>query len=166
VQPGYTPLHFILKEASCRTFNDGKGFWALELLDEIREQGSLEISKQSLLQMLRLLKFEEIELTHTYCRISIHIPIKQGLSKDEIEEIMDEEKELAMILNQEMEQLEKTIGNRFELHLLEALFKLQRRTQKESEKYLQLTNPPVYRLSSTDEFCPERVDHNHLGEIL
>jgi hypothetical protein len=71
-----------------------------------------------------------------------------------------------MILSQEMEQLEKTIGDSFELHLLEALFKLQCRTQKDSEKYLQPTSPLVRRLSSTDEFCPKRVDHNHLGEIL
>jgi hypothetical protein len=81
-----------LKETSCRTFNDGKGIWALELLDEISEQGSLDISKQSLFQMLRLLKFEEIELTHTYCRSSIHMSVEQGLSKDEIEEIMDEKR--------------------------------------------------------------------------
>ena len=51
----------------------------------------MDISKQSLFQMLRLLKFEEIELTHTYCRSSIHMSVEQGLSKDEIEEIMDDD---------------------------------------------------------------------------
>jgi ankyrin repeat protein len=163
---GCTPLHFILKETSCREFNFGKDIWALELLDAIREQGDFDISKQSLLQMLHLLKFEEIELTHTCCRSSIFMSMEPKLSKDEIEEIMDEEKELAMVLDQEMEQLEKAIGDSLELHLLKALFKLQCRIQEESEKCLQPTNPPVRRLSSADKFCPKRVDHNHLGEIF
>jgi hypothetical protein len=126
-----------LKETSCRNFNKGKNIWALELLNAIRKQRSFDISKQSLLQMLRLLKFGEIELTHTCCRRSICMSIEPKLSKDEIEEIMDEEKELAMILDQEIDQLEKTICDCFEFHLLEALFKLQDGTLKESERYLQ-----------------------------
>jgi hypothetical protein len=78
--------------------------------------------------------------THTYstcCRRSICTSMEPKLSKDEIEEIMDEEKELAMILDQEIDQLEKTICDCFEFHLLEALFKLQDGTLKESERYLQ-----------------------------
>lgn len=65
-----------------------------------------EHSRQFFLEMIRLSKFEQAELTHTCCRFVDHGDrLWISLDEEDVDEILDEEEELSAALDQEMSAL-------------------------------------------------------------
>ena len=68
----------------------------------MKEVKGLEVVKQCLLDLLRLVKFYELELTYT-CRRDTDILADQKVIEDEeVKEIIDEEREIVEALELEM----------------------------------------------------------------
>jgi ankyrin repeat protein len=131
-QSGCTPLHMVLKESSSRYLNFGKDIWAVEVLNAVEEHKGLGSAKHCLLTMLRMITFEELELTHTCCRKGLCLARK--FEEDEIREIMDEEEEMIAILERQMGELESSAGSDSEAALIEAIFRLSLKAQKDNEE--------------------------------
>jgi hypothetical protein len=126
----------VLKERSSRYLNFGKDIWAVEVLNAVKEHKDLGSAKHSLLTMLRMIKFEELELTHTCCRKEpfLATEFEQKFEEDEIREIMDEEEEMIAILECQMEELGSSAGSDSEAALIEAIFRLGLKAQKDNEE--------------------------------
>jgi ankyrin repeat protein len=86
-------------------------FLSLEWLNLILEVNGLEAAKHCLLDMIRLVRFEELGLTHTCCRnpSSKWKAVWTTLDEDEVDEILDEEKEMVMDLESQMCEIEKDV---------------------------------------------------------
>ncbi|RDL36101.1 uncharacterized protein BP5553_06713 [Venustampulla echinocandica] len=122
-QSGCTPSHTMLKETQKSILNCRYDIWAFEYIDILKETRGPETAKNCLMDMLRLLKFQDLDLTHTCCRGS-HLDRNYSgrrIEDEEVEEIQDEEKELIEILEQEMRDVEKTLGDDTEDQLLTAV---------------------------------------------
>jgi len=135
---GCLPIHIILKQqrhqiwapnsnrGPCALIQLGPYIMGLEWLHLVNDIQGFHVAKSVLLDMIRLVKFESLELTHTCCRkVSSH---KSGLwpdlEADEVDEIMDEEKDLILILEKEMEDIEKALCQDLEEIWLQELTKL------------------------------------------
>lgn len=114
---GCTPSHLLLKRPHRSYWTTTNGVWAFEYLDLVREASGPETVKTCLLDMLRLLKFQDLELTHT-CRQDIWW--EKHIEGEEIEEIHNEEMEIIEILEKEMRAIEKSLGDNFEEQLMNA----------------------------------------------
>jgi hypothetical protein len=117
---GCKPSQLLLKRSRdpvCRA-------WALEYLDIVRTTIDSETAKHCLLDMLRVLKFEELELNHTCCRtLYQYLDDSHKLEDEEIEEIHEEEMELAELLDQEMQDIENCLGDNYDEALLSAILR-------------------------------------------
>jgi hypothetical protein len=90
----------------------------------MKEVKGLEAAKQCLLDLLRLVKFHELELTHTCCPATDILAGRRVMEDDEVEEIMDEEREIVEALELEMQEIEKTLATDLDQALLSAIFQL------------------------------------------
>jgi len=131
---GCTPSHVIVGRKSW-WFGTQEHIWFLEFLEIVKETCGFEVAKQCLLDMLRRAKFQELELTHTCCRgLHSYALLYRHIEDEEIDEIMDEEKEMVEILEQEMGDVEKLLGDDFEQLLLTAIFQLSFQAKKASQE--------------------------------
>jgi ankyrin repeat protein len=105
---GCTPSNLILKE-HIMSSGSRKDIWAMEFLSLVKETTSVETAKQCLLDMLRLVKFEELELIHT-CHLESYFfhSLKDDnvVDDEDVEEILDEGKEVIETLEHEMLDME------------------------------------------------------------
>jgi ankyrin repeat protein len=120
---GCTPSQLVLKGQKGYDYPfsaERHDIWAFEYLDIVKEAGAPETVKCCLLDMLRLLKFQELELTHTCRRESSCFSGYFGhkIDKEEIEEIQMEEMEMIESLEQEMRDIEQSLEDDFEEQLL------------------------------------------------
>lgn len=119
---GCNPSHLLLKKSG--DFGPECSAWALEYLEIVRTAVDSETAKHCLLDMLRVLKFEELELTHTCCK-ELH-PFSHDLhivEDEEISEIHEEEIELAELLDKEMQDIENCLGDNYDEALLAAVLR-------------------------------------------
>lgn len=95
----------------------------IQILQELKGQ---RYARASVLRMLRLAAFEEMELTHTCCRKPLGRRKEPWttLDVDEVEEIMDEERELIQELEAHMMRVENVADHDLEDLLLQELGKL------------------------------------------
>ncbi|KAH6724452.1 hypothetical protein BKA61DRAFT_649362 [Leptodontidium sp. MPI-SDFR-AT-0119] len=95
----------------------------IQILQEVKGPG---YATASVLRMLRLVAFEEMELTHTCCRKPLGRRKESWttLDGDEVEEIMDEERELIEELEAHMRSVESVADHDLEDLLLQELGKL------------------------------------------
>jgi hypothetical protein len=104
---GCTPGLILLKEyrrnlgdVTHRSYQLGRHSWVnkwLQILTALEE--GFEYRRCFFLDMIRLSKFEQLELTHTCCRfLNREDRCWTSLDEDEVDEILDEEKELIVIL--------------------------------------------------------------------
>ena len=103
-----------------------KDIWALEFYATVEALGGFETAKQCLLDMLRLVKFEELELTHTCLQESLFFAGLNGdtvMESEEVEEIWDEEKLTIQDLEKEMLDIEKLPRDKLLQLLLSAILK-------------------------------------------
>jgi ankyrin repeat protein len=130
---GCTPINILLKEyhelwERFPCLPRCQYFLGLEWLDLIRKINGLEYAKQCLLDIIRLVRFEELELTHTCCRRKLSTEWK-GLwtmfDEDEVDEILDEEKEDVAKLESQMCDIEKHMHSKHSGSELEAMFFLE-----------------------------------------
>ena len=122
---GCTPSNLILKEPPMMA-SGRKDIWALEFYATVEELGGFETAKQCLLDMLRLVKFEELELTHTCLQESFFFASLNGdtvMDSEEVEEIWDEEKLTIQDLEKEMLDIEKLPRDELLQLLLSAILK-------------------------------------------
>jgi hypothetical protein len=99
--------------------------------------------------MLRLAKFEELELTHTCCRKSclkgFPSTLWDLLDDDEIDEIMDEEKEIIQDLEFYMRRIEHDLSPNLEEAWMKELTKLlvaRNHLETSSGRHLKALEPP------------------------
>ena len=130
---GCTPSNRLLKEhfmtSSCR-----KDIWALEFYSAVEEVCGFEKAKKCLLDMLRLVKFEELEITHTCRQESFFFTSLNGdtaIEQEEVEEIFDEERVTIQDLEDDMLLIEQLPRDELEQVLLDAL--LRRKWDRELE---------------------------------
>lgn len=128
---GCTPINVLLKEyyklweIRYPCLPRCQYFLSLEWLDLIRKINGLEQAKQCLLDIIRLARFEELELTHTCCRRKIKSEWKGVwtlLDEDEIDEIVDEEREIIADLESQICEIEKNMHSKQSGSELEAMF--------------------------------------------
>jgi ankyrin repeat protein len=129
---GCTPISILLKEyhelweIRYPCLPRCQYFLGLEWLDLIRKINGLEHARQCLLDIIRLVRFEELELTHTCCRRRKLSTEWKGLwtlmDEDEADEILDEEKEGVSKLESQMCDIEKHIYLSYSGSELEAIF--------------------------------------------
>jgi ankyrin repeat protein len=123
---GCTPTHILLKEyrkfwtTGYHNLPRSQYYMSLEWLDLIRKVNGLASAKQCVLDMLRQVRFEELGLTHTCCRkaSSEWKGLWTNLDEDEVDEIMDEEKEIAEDLESQMCEIEMDIQSGSDLDTL------------------------------------------------
>jgi ankyrin repeat protein len=110
---GCTPGLLLLKEylywiSPYGPYPLGTYIWSLEYLQVIEDINGLICARKCLLEMIRLVRFEELELTHTCCQKRSQKGLWQTLvDENDIDEIMDEEKDIIQDLEQQMAELEK-----------------------------------------------------------
>lgn len=118
---GCTLSHAMVKEVTSTYWVGFRSdIWAFEYFDILKEILGPETAKQGLLDMLRLLKFQDLCLTHTCCP---GYELYWGMSavtmdQEEIEEIQDEEKETIEVLGHQMRDFEESLGDDPEDQLL------------------------------------------------
>ena len=110
---GCTPSNVLLKGRHHSFLKPANNIWAFEYLDIVKETSGLETVKACLLDILRLIKFHDLELTHT-CRHAVW----RDIEDEEIEEIHREEMEMIEILENEMRTVERSLGDDFEEQLM------------------------------------------------
>jgi hypothetical protein len=81
--------------------------WGMEFLSIVEELKGLDDSKRVLLGFLRKSHFEKIDITHVCCCKGSRIPgsdshSRKSMAEDDIDEIMDEEREFIAELETEM----------------------------------------------------------------
>ena len=110
---GCTPVYLLMKSA--RQANDypesqplAAYLWCFEWLEVILTIKGYETAKICLQAMLRLLNFEALELTHTCCRKKRYKTMWDTIDEDEVDEIMEEEKEMIEDLDRRMDDLEQS----------------------------------------------------------
>lgn len=122
-ESGCTPSHLALRGTFGAYHNDREDIWILEYVDIVREVKGHKAAEQCLLDVLRLVKFHELELTHTCHRHhDYNFLDERHIEEDEIKEIHDEEKELIDELEKEMQAIERTPPIDFDPELLGAIF--------------------------------------------
>ncbi|KAH8753749.1 ankyrin repeat-containing domain protein [Hyaloscypha sp. PMI_1271] len=121
---GCTPVHLMLQVTCWELFHRRANIWVLEFFAIMKEVKGLEAAKQCLLDLLRLVKFHELELTHTCCPATDILAGRRVMEDGEVEEIMDEEREIVEALEQEMQEIEKTLATDLDQALLTAIFQL------------------------------------------
>jgi len=143
---GCVPVNILLKEyrelwVNYKCLPRSQYFVVLEWLDLIRTVLGLEDAKQCLLDIIRVVRFEELELTHTCCRklSSKWKGLWTTLDEDEVDELLDEEKELIVDLESQMCQIEKDIhpgSNLDAIFFSEATKLIQIRTERQRSLFL------------------------------
>jgi hypothetical protein len=121
---GCTPAHLMLQGTYFKLFDRRANIWVLEFFAITKEVKGLEAAKQCLLDLLRLVKFHELELTHICCRDTHILADWKVMEDEEVEEIMDEEREIVEALELEMQDIEKALGTDLDQALLTAIFQL------------------------------------------
>jgi hypothetical protein len=114
---GCTPINVLLKEhrklweTPYLCLPRCQYFLCLEWFDLIRKIKGVECAKRCLLDMIRVIRFEELGLTHTCCRKVDSEPkgLWMSLDDEEVDEILDEEKELIFDFDSQMFEIEKDI---------------------------------------------------------
>lgn len=116
---GCTPAHILLK--AHHKFGKYAGsyplvqyIWSFEWLHLLKDVKGLESAKECVLDMLRLAKFEELNLTHTCCRKYHRKGPWHVIDEDEVFEIMDEEKEMIEDLELQMRKVEHGLSSNLE----------------------------------------------------
>jgi ankyrin repeat protein len=128
---GCTPSRFILSGAPSNFTHRTNAVWVFEFLSMVKEICGLETAKSVLLEIVRFLKFEELDMTHT-CQDWGHSPLlsSRKKSEEETEWIRSEQMELNEFLDEEMKEVERALDDYFEAPLLSAfscaLVKLER----------------------------------------
>jgi ankyrin repeat protein len=123
---GCTPSNFILKdlcrvESVLKEYDLSQYLGSLEWLQLLRVHKGLETANAALLDMIRMSRFEELELTHTCCRKHWSREPWQLLDDDEVDEIMDEEQEIIQGLEKELAAMQSSINESPEEFWLKAL---------------------------------------------
>jgi hypothetical protein len=122
---GCTFSHMLLNRISTKVLRHKKDIWSLEWLQAVQNSQGLKVARMCALDMLRLLYFEELELTHTCCRNAGYVfagdVLTRMIEKDEIDEIIDEEEELIQNLEITMREIEGSLGPNIEDVLIHAL---------------------------------------------
>jgi hypothetical protein len=119
---GCTPINILLKEYHCLweiqypCLPRCQYFLSLEWLDLIRKVNGLEQAKQCLLDIIRLVRFEELQLTHTCCRRKISSECKGPWSK------LDEDDEIIADLESQVGEIEEHIRSKHSGSEIEAIF--------------------------------------------
>ena len=144
-------------------------FLGLEWLDLIRKINGLEHTKQCLLDIIRIIRFEELELTHTCCRRRKLSTEWKGLwtmwDEDEADEILDEEKEGVSKLESQMCDIEKHMnlnhsGSGFEVMFFSEVTKLiQIRNKNQRSLFLKSQH---YSDTNVSPSCEHRKGYNLL----
>jgi len=133
---GCTPAHLLMKcrfqylhrkSESPDYCAIGQWIWSIEWLHMLQLIKGREFARNCLLDLMRLAKFEELELTHTCCRQHWYEP---DFDDDEIHEILDEEKETAEDLEQQMEEIGKFVCPEPDDRWITELSKLVKRRSK------------------------------------
>jgi ankyrin repeat protein len=112
---GCTPGILLLKEhlywiRRVCAYPLGAHIWSLEYLQAVADIRGTECAQRCLLEMIRIVRFEELELTHTCCRKQSQRGLWQTISDEsDIDEIMDEERDIIRDLDLQMEEVEKNI---------------------------------------------------------
>lgn len=145
---GCTPSSLILKEHPS-SLSIRQDIWAIEFYAMVEEESGFETAKHCILDMLRFIKFEELELTHTCRQETSFIEYAFGsgdetIDDDEVEEILDEEQELANTLEQDMLAIENLPRDDLEQLLLRTIQR--RKWDRELEMNSQFI-PPIDRVS-------------------
>jgi ankyrin repeat protein len=120
---GCTPSNLIIKE-HIMSSSSRKDIWAMEFFALVEETRGIETAKQCLLDMLRLVKFEELELTHTCQQETFFVQSLDGgnvIDEEDVQEILDEEEEIIETLEQEMLDIERLAWDDLEQLLLRAV---------------------------------------------
>jgi hypothetical protein len=73
-----------------------------------------EHARLCLLEMIRLSKFEELELTHTCCRQHWYGHVSPKIDEDDALEIVDEEREIVEELQKQMTEIEQHVETELE----------------------------------------------------
>jgi ankyrin repeat protein len=119
---GCTPAHILLKEYYdfrnyTGTYPLAQYMWSFEWLHMLELVKGFKPAKQCVFDMLRLAKFEELELTHTCCRKYNRKKSWQAFCKGEaaetakdVAEVMDEEAEIIEELELHMKEIEQHLG--------------------------------------------------------
>jgi ankyrin repeat protein len=157
---GCTPSNLIIKE-HIMSSSSRKDIWAMEFFSLVEETRGIETAKQCLLDMLRLVKFEELELTHTCQQETFLVQSLNGdnfIDEEDVEEILDEEKEIIETLEQEMLRIEKLAWDDLEQLLLRAV--VLRKWDEELELELQSRFTPQVTGVSISKF------YNHRGQRI
>lgn len=107
---GCGPIQVLLKERKywpldILPYNFGHYIWTLEVLQTLQDVKGESFVRRCLANLIRLVKFEELELTHTCCYKTLQKGLWQKMDADEILEIMDEQKELIEELELQMQDV-------------------------------------------------------------
>jgi len=109
---GYTPGNILLKERRyiseiTQTYPPSQYTWSLEYLRVLRLTKGTGLARSYLLDLIRLVKFEELGLTHTCCRKNQSRAPWVNIEPEDVQEIQDEESEIINQLNSQMEGVGK-----------------------------------------------------------
>ena len=119
---GCTPAHILLKEYyDFRSYTGNyplaQYMWSFEWIHMLECLKGFDSTKQCVLDMLRLAKFEALELTHTCCRKYNRKGWWQAFCKgkaaeiaENVAEVMDEEAEIIEELELQMKEIEQDLG--------------------------------------------------------
>jgi ankyrin repeat protein len=142
---GCTPSNRLLKEHVMMS-SSRRDIWALEFYATVEEVCGCETAKWCLLDMLRLVKFEELEITHTCLQESFFFNLlddKTAIDDEEVEEIRDEEKITIQGLEQEMLGIEKLSRDELEQLLLSAISRRKWDRELEARSLMPYHGDPV-----------------------
>ncbi|KAH9208152.1 ankyrin repeat-containing domain protein, partial [Leptodontidium sp. 2 PMI_412] len=168
-ESGCTPSHLALRGTFDAYHNDREDIWILEYVDIVRKVKGHKAAEQCLLDVLRLVKFHELELTHTCHRHhDYNFLDERHIEEDEIKEIHDEEKELIDELEKEMQGIERTPPIDFDPELLGAIFQHSLTMKKNYTPLdISVSNGHHYEVDSwRDEFVWQRPEAPPLDRAI
>jgi hypothetical protein len=147
---GCNAIHLLLRGKRYDASNP-KNIWIVDYVNLVKECIRLKAAKQCLLEIVRFSKFQELELTHTCCRESGYGTFMKNLEDDEVEEIMDEERQIIETLENEIQDIEKSLEDDLDQPLLNAIFLLCLYDKPRSVSYASVTCEVNLQILSKDK---------------
>lgn len=100
---------FLRKSVSPSFSSPWKVVWSLEWLQMLLELAPEKSGEQFLLELVRMIRFKDFELTHVCCRDFSETLAFAAVDENDIDEILDEENELVDDLEKSMEMNAKNL---------------------------------------------------------